>query len=446
MSGRVGWLAVMLILGAGPTWAQSQGPTPLSLDEAIRRAVEGAPRVAQRQAREAAAEAVTRGRAALARPIFSTSLGFQRTNHVEDFGFRQANGEFQVIFPDVPNNYRARAELTVPLYTGGRVEALVASGDADVRAAQASRHATEADLTLEVSMAYWAVVTARERVTLMARSLARADGSLAEVTALVDTGILPPNDRLSAQAQRARQQVQVIEAEQAAAIAEAGLARLIGSRIGEALLLTTPVTRPDPAAMELVTIPIEALLARAGTTRPERRALVERQISLEAAAEAARARTRPQVAAVAGVEPARPNMRFIPRTDEWRTGWDVSVQMNWSLWDGGRAQAEAAATVAEREAVGAEVREFDQVLGVELQRRVLDVVTTRAAIQASSEAVAAATEARRVVGERFTAGVATTTDILDAEVSQLEAELERNRLQASLRVGEAQLVRAVGKP
>ena len=65
----------------------------------------------------------------------------------------------------------------------------------------------------------------------------------------------------------------------------------------------------------------------------------------------------------------------------------------------------------------------------------------RAALAASGEAVAAATEARRVLEERFTAGVATSTDVLDADVALLEAELERTRLAAALRLSEARLVR-----
>jgi outer membrane protein TolC len=58
--------------------------------------------------------------------------------------------------------------------------------------------------------------------------------------------------------------------------------------------------------------------------------------------------------------------------------------------------------------------------------------------------VAAATEARRVVGERFAAGVATSTEMLDSDVALLEAELEQSRLQAALRIGEARLLRTVG--
>jgi len=84
------------------------------------------------------------------------------------------------------------------------------------------------------------------------------------------------------------------------------------------------------------------------------------------------------------------------------------------------------------------------VWGGNVRRRGGDVGTGRAALVVSAEAVSAATEARRVIAERFKAGVATSTDVLDAENALLEAELERTRLAASLRLSEARLLRAVG--
>ena len=57
----------------------------------------------------------------------------------------------------------------------------------------------------------------------------------------------------------------------------------------------------------------------------------------------------------------------------------------------------------------------------------------------------AAVEARRVVGERFNAGVATSTDVLDAQTAVLQAELGRTRAVANARLTLARLDRAVGR-
>ena len=57
----------------------------------------------------------------------------------------------------------------------------------------------------------------------------------------------------------------------------------------------------------------------------------------------------------------------------------------------------------------------------------------------------AATDAERVVGERYRAGVATSTDVLEAQVARLQAELDRTRAVANVRLAEARLERAVGR-
>ena len=90
------------------------------------------------------------------------------------------------------------------------------------------------------------------------------------------------------------------------------------------------------------------------------------------------------------------------------------------------------------------MKEFDQVLQLDIRQRLLDFESHQAGLAASSEAVAAAAEARRVIEQRFAAGVATSTDVLDAQLDLVEAEVERSRLQVQLRLDEARLIRALG--
>jgi outer membrane protein TolC len=434
-------IATLAILA---TPALAQTPLPLTLEEAITRGVAQAPRVAEAKAREAAAVATVQSRRALGSPSVATSSGFLRTNHVDEFGVRQSNGQLVVLFPDIPNNYRVRGELTIPLITGGRVDFSVAAADADVRAAQADTRVAEQDVRLDVIRAYWVLVTARESVKVLEAGLQRMDAWVGDVQARVTTGILPPNDLLSAQAQRAHQNVLLIQARNAAALAEIDLARLIGVDFTQPIVTATPVDRPLVGAAEAIDQPIQALVTRATETRSERASVRERQEGLRASANAALATTRPQVAALASVEPSRPNQRFVPRTDQWRLSWDLGVNATWPLRDGGRARADHATALAQSNALGERLRDLDASIALEVRQRLLDIESNRAALQAAGEGVTAATEARRVIGERFNAGVATPTDVLDAQNAVLQAELERTQVSAALRLGEARLLRAIG--
>jgi OMF family outer membrane factor len=165
---------------------------------------------------------------------------------------------------------------------------------------------------------------------------------------------------------------------------------------------------------------------------------------MQSTATAALASLRPWVGAAAAVQPARPNQLFVPRTDSWNTSWTAGVNVTWQLFDGGKAHADQAAALAQADAIKSRLDDFDAVVRLEIRQRLLDLDSDRAAIAASDEAVAAATEALRVLGERFRAGVATSTDTLDGQIALLEAQLERTRLSAALRVAEARFRRALG--
>ena len=424
--------------------ASAQAPLSLTLDEAIARGVAQAPRLAEARSREAAANATVTSRAAAGAPSVTAMTGYLRTNHVDAFGIPQPNGTLKILFPDIPDNYRVRTELNVPIFTSGRISAGVESARADARAVESDAKVTEADVRLDVIRAYWTLVAARQNVSVLAESLQRMDAWVGDVQARVAAGVLPPNDLLSAQAQRARQNVQLIQARSAAALAELDLARLTGADLGQPIATATPVDQPMGGATDAAAQPVDALVARARQGRSERTGIENRQAAWRSSADAALAATRPQVAGLAAVEPSRPNQRFVPRADEWKTSWDLGVTLNWPLWDGGRARADHAASIAQAAALGHRLDDFDAQVAVDIRQRVLDLDANRAALQAAGEAISAATEARRVAEERFSAGVATSTDVLDAHVALLQAELERTQISAALRLGEAQLLRAIG--
>jgi outer membrane protein len=442
LAGAVVWMGTAL--WAHPALAQSAMPLSLTIDEAISRGLEAAPRVAAAKAREASADATVVAESASRRPVITTSAGYLRTNHVEAFGLALPDGTFRTIFPDIPDNYQARAEADVPVYTAGRVAARVSAAKDGQSAASADRRSTEADLRLEIATAYWSLVTARESASVLDQALQRAAAAVSDARARVNAGFVPPSAALSAEAERARESVRLIQARHAAALAEVSLDRLIGADLDQPIATTSAIGTPDPAAAALAGTSVSDLTTRARHDRPELDGLRARAAALDASSEAARAALRPAVAAFGAVEPARPNPLFVPRVDQWKTSWDLGVNLSWSLWDGGRAEALAASSRAEATALRRQADDVDASIAVEIRQRLLDLDADRSAIAASVEAVTAATEAHRVVTERFRAGVSTSTEVLDAEVALLEAALEQTQLTAAERLDEARLRHAVG--
>jgi len=291
-----------------------------------------------------------------------------------------------------------------------------------------------------VARAFWAVVTARASVDVLEQGVARSQAHVADVRQRFTAGLVPPNEIASAEAQESRARMLAIEARNQRDVASADLARLVGLAPGQPL---DPAADLDAAASTVSGV--DALVARARESRDERRAMerrVESATDLRSAAAAARL---PTLAIAGGVDYARPNPHIFPRADRWDDSWDASVNVRWSLWDGGRTAADVAQASGNIEVARQRLAEFDSVLAVEVRQRALDLESGRAAIAAASDAVRAAAEARRVVAERYQAGVIAQIEVLDAEYALLQAELDRTRALAGVRLSEARLARAIGR-
>jgi outer membrane protein len=423
--------------------AQSDAVPPIALEDAQARAEVASYRLAEARAREAAAQAAVDIRAAADRPLVSASAGYTRTNHVTEFIVPTPGGLPRILYPDVPDNYRTRLDLQWPIYNGGRSDALERAARAEASAISADIAAARADLRLEVARAFWALVTARATARVVEQGVTRAQANVRDVRERLNAGLVPPNEVASAEAQESRQRMLLIEARNQRDISSSELARLIGTDVlGPSLEPAAELEAPPaPAALE----DAPALIARARTERPERRAFEQRIQAGQEQLAAARAGALPTVAVVSGFDYARPNPRIFPRTDRWEDSWDAGVNLSWNLWDGGRTRAEVAQAGSLVTAARQRLEEFDSIVALEVRQRQLDIDSGRAAVIAAGDAVRAAAEARRVVAERYQAGVATQSEVLDADFALLQAELDRTRAFAGVRLAEARLARSLGR-
>jgi len=433
-----------------PAGARAQGletpqarditPLRLALEEAVRRGLETSHRIAEAVARGEAADAVVGERRAAALPQLAAQAGYMRTNHVEAFGVLLPNNQLRVIYPDIPDNYRARLDLQWPIYTGGRLDALERAARIDATASAAEIATARGDLTLEITRAYWALVTATESLRVVQESVTRIDAHLRDVRNQLAAGVVAPNEVFTVEAQESRQRMLTVQARGMRDVAEAELARLVGAAPGTPI---EPAAAFDPGPPTAV--PLDVMLDAAREKRPERAALAKRVSAANERQRAAAAGTKPTVAVGGGFDYARPNPRIFPREAAWRTSWDASVNVNWPLFDGGRARSEIAEAAASARAVEARLADFDAALAVEIRQRVTEIVSARAAIDAASDAVRSAAGARRVLADRFAAGVATSTDVLDAQFALLQAELDRTQAVATAHLADARLARALGQ-
>jgi outer membrane protein TolC len=430
-----------LLLGLYPVGAGAQTATALTLEEAIARGLANSQRIAELEARSQAATASEERRGADRLPVVSLNGGYTRTNHVTAFSIPQPGAPPQVIYPDIPDNYRSRLDVQWPIYTAGRVDAMERAARAEREAVGEDLTAARADLRLEITRAFWALVTATESDQVVKRSLESIDAHVRDLRSRLEQGLIPPNELLSAEAQQSRQRLLAIETTNQRGVSEADLQRLIGTDSSARIDPAATLEPPTPASIGTA----DALVAQAQGQRPERRALEDRAGAARERIAAARAESLPQVSIAGGYDYARPNTRIFPRSSVWEDSWDISVNATWAIWDGGRSRADRAEAAATARAAESRVLDFDRQVAFEVRQRRLELDSSLAAITTAADGVRSAQEAFRVVGERFNVGVATSTEVLDAQTGLLQAQLDQTRALANARLADARLARAVGQ-
>ena len=137
--------------------------------------------------------------------------------------------------------------------------------------------------------------------------------------------------------------------------------------------------------------------------------------------------------------------KIFPRQERWRNSWDAGVNVSWALFDGGKTKADEAEAAASKRAIQARIDELDSMVARDIRRRLAERDASRAAIDAAQAGFTAATEAYRVLGDRFRAGVATITDLLTAQVAVTQASLDRTQATINSYIVDAGLRRALGE-
>ena len=436
------FLLIVLLMTVSGANAQPS-PLQLSLVDAIARGFANSHRLAEARAREEGARAAANSADLADKPTFNASAGYSRINHVLNFGFPRPDGAIVIVFPDIPDNFTTRLSFQWPIYTSGRSDALERAAIAEAQAAGADIETARADLRLEIVRAYWAAVTAREAERVLEESTARAEAQVVDAKNRFDVGLIPPNEVSTLEAQRSRERAQLIEATNIREGATIDLRRLIGVPQETVLELTDSLDSTAQAAPS--TGQVSDVVKQALESRSERKALSFRLGGAEERRKAALTTRKPTVGLAGGFDYAKPNRKIFPVTNLWDESWDVGVSVNWNFFDFGRAKSQAAEAAAVVTATRERIAEFDEVVSADIRQRLLDIESSQAMVRAANDAVRSAAEARRVVMDRFGAGVATSTDVLIAQVQLLESELVRTRALAGVRLAEARLERALGR-
>ena len=440
--------AAMIVLCA-MAWAPQafpQAQAPLSMKQAVAIAMEKNPlRKAALAERKAASADVRGARSVLLPQVNFTESAMRGDDPVYAFGTRLRQTRFttadfalsQLNFPAPIDNFTTRFGTRWNLFDSfaswmnlSRTEKLdKAAGERLARADQ--------ETVFRVVQAYYGLLLAMKQQQLAEQTLQAAQATLSDAQNRFQSGLAVESDALAAQANTAARQQELISAKNAVAIGQAQLAVALGVPADTAYEpIEEPGERPLPPSVDLAQAEKLAL-----EQRPDLR-----QLNLERGATAqgvrmAKAAFGPHLNAYAQWEADNPTFLAGGGGNNWVGGLELQVD----LFDGGQKAAQLARARALEERVTALQQAAADGVRLEVRKAYYDADTARETIEVARAAVRQAEESLRITRNRYTAGLATMTDLLRAEQAAGHSRTDYWQAVCGYRTAYASLELAMGQ-
>lgn len=415
---RVVSLYAGLAILAMPAAARAQEARALSLSEAEQIALGESPELAMAQKGVDGARARLNATRALRLPRVTLEGNVLVWNEELSFAVPAPNmsGGFDLTPVTVRGRTTASATLSVaqPLTNQIALGALVDVEEAGVAAAQEDHRGARVEVAYRVADGYLVVLLAESAREIAGLRAAQFEAQLTRARVLVDGGVLQPVDAMRLEAALAAAQREVIVATSQARLAMGALVLALG--LPPDMIIQV---RDDlPAEPGAPAVGVDQAVTLAGKNRPDMRAMSLRAEQAQSGAGAAKAGLLPNLLAVGSYQHNEGGGTF-QSADAWFAG----LTLQWNVWDWGNtwhgykeAEARAAQAQMAAERMGDRVH-------VEVSAAALDAQSAYEALAVTRTGLAAAEEAFRIQNDRFSEGVATTTDLLDAQTEVTQARL-----------------------
>jgi outer membrane protein len=445
---------VFLTLSAITTVARSE---TLDFEQAVQRALAQNPDIIAAGAQVGQAQAAVKQSEGARLPKLTASLNFTRTNDAlnafglklsqrnatfNDFGAAEFTGPAtlniapqNLNYPDSVNNFNARLEAQLPLYTGGMIEGYNEQAKAYLRAAHQGDALARQKVIFDVLRAYEGVHTARAYVDVAQQGRIAAESYVRTIGNLYKGGVAVKSDLLSAQVHLEDAKVQQMQAENAA---QQALDQLH-------LMLGIPLAAPLEVAGGVEVRPLEGKLAdyqaEALKSNPGLAALRNQLDAAQAAVKVARAGKYPQAGLLARIDTNDNTLGFGAHS------YTVGGQVAWQFFDGGVTDGAIQRAQLSRQELVARLSQAENGISYQVADAWRRADEAQRRVMARELAVSQAEEAQRIVEKRYANGVATITELLGAQAQLDKAradwvaaryELKLQRASARLAVGRLQ--------
>ena len=350
-----------------------------------------------------------------------------------------------ILFPSITENYSMKLSLQQPLFTGFKLKKNLEMAELNASAAREELTRDQEDLVLNVITAYWNFYRAIKVEEVIRQSLDQMSEHLKDARNLLQQGMATDADVMKVKVQLSDMNVKYLEARNAIRLTSMALNSLMRNSLEIEITPSDTPAISQSAAGALLDQNLSNLQTLALARRPELKSMQLRRDMGTAGVSAAKGGWYPQIFLAANYDYARPNQRIIPPKIQWDGTWDVGVTLQWNIWDWyatGHQTAQAEAALRQSEAG---IVQLNDAVTLDVAQQYFTAQTAKDKVEVAFEGMEQAQESYRMTSEKFKNGVASNTDMLDAETALLQAKLTHTLTVVEFTLSIARLKKAVGE-
>ncbi len=334
------------------------------------------------------------------------------------------------------NTFANSWSLTVPLYTGGRLEGQIDASRYRLNSADLATENTRQTVRYQAAEAYANLIHQENLAQVAKDAVDQGNTQLELIRAQFEEGAVAEADVLMMSVNVANYKQHLVSAKAAVAVAKATLASVVG------LPQDTDVEPSDVFSYEAYGKDLPSCERYALEHRPDGIAAEYEIKAAEAQKDAAKSGYRPSVTAV-GSKSIESNAAF---RSERRNYWQAGVNISWSVFDNGVTRANVKQADATVKAYEAEARRVKKAIQLETRTAYLEMKAAEQNIAETSAAVRQAQDSYFIARVRYEEGVDGLLGVTDAQEKLTQARSNYLTALYQYNLYRARLEKAMGVP
>jgi len=336
--------------------------------------------------------------------------------------------------PKVSNVLYGSANVSVPIYSGGRIKYGIKSAEYLVEASKLNSENDKNAIAYNISQAYNNLFKANEVVKLLKENLASSQKRDQSFIKLENNGVIARNDRLKAQLQTSNIELQLMEAENNYSIANINMDLLLGLPDNTEIEVDSNYIGEDD-----LTKPDDYYLNLARESRNDLKALDYQRRAAELGSKSAKAENLPSLAFTGGYV-AADIPKLLTITNAVNVG--VGIQYNLSnIWKKNSSYVQAKAKEQE---LAANNDLLNDNITLEVRRDYQNDLFAHKKIDVYQRALEQAEENYRITLNKYNAGLETITNLLDADTAKITANVNVVTSKADAALAHKKLLQTTG--